>query len=982
MFVGASTANYFPCMPILFRFLATLCLVSLLPAAWAQAPQFQWAGAGTIGFANVRPFVLATATDPSGHTVAALDIQRPLTLDGIAYGVPGLTGRQVLVRYDTTGHVTWAKVFHDFGGNHGYRRIEAIRTDAAGNVYVAGNFRYLSSNPGVGIVVDNDTLPLLPGNLDYFVIKYSPGGQRLWAVQGGICPTPGSYWTPAIHGMTVSEAGDVWITGIAHSDGFVENCYGGLLIPPNGYWGSFFVARLSRATGATQWVQSPRYIAGASLTEENFGAAVEVDAAGNSYVLGGGSGFRAGNVVMPVLRPDSLNSISSDTCFWLKFSPTGQCLAGRYLPAAGGSGVVGSRLAVGPDGNSYVLTDQSPDSLRIPPSPNSPALPYRDGGRRGPATLLRLDPAGGVDWARRVTCRYSLNYSDLHRYLATDAAGHLYLAGNYGLDTIMVGDEPLSLPPSQGGDGFLAILDAATGQPLHALTVGGRASEYVQAISVSPNGYVTVAGDSKSDTTLLGSEIAYGRVVRNGYKFFIGTSTTRYNLIRGSAFVDANRDGVQNGSEMGYPFGSVVELMPGPRHFATAVSGHYQAPVGLGTWQVELANPPLYHTVVNLGAPITSFSTFGNVGAGRSFALRPIAGRQDVQAFLSCSEARPGGRIHYGLTIRNIGTATIPGGALTLTVDSLLTFSSSNEPLTISGRTLTWAYDTLRAGTMHHYNAELWIPTPMPDPYILTAQATVTPLAGDLTPADNVAWVHEPVVPDPPVDSALVSFRSLTPQQVQDGEWLDYTVRFRNAQADTIYRVVVRDTLPVAGLRLGTLEVLAASHPFIWALAPGGVLEVRLNDIKLPGATPSQAGGTGFVHFRVRPQPGLRVGDEIRHRPYVQADFTAARPLNEAITRIENTPLGMPEPADLSATIWPNPANQLLHVRAQLPVGGAISVRLLDATGRVVTQRVEQAKAGAWHGQLSVEQLPAGLFLLDVQAGNSRFSRQLVIEAR
>ncbi len=77
-----------------------------------------------------------------------------------------------LVRYDTTGHVEWAR---SFGGNNHDELIDIV-VDAYGDIYVTG---FITSP---AIVFGNDTIiNSLVGHHKYFLVKLDPGGNVLWS---------------------------------------------------------------------------------------------------------------------------------------------------------------------------------------------------------------------------------------------------------------------------------------------------------------------------------------------------------------------------------------------------------------------------------------------------------------------------------------------------------------------------------------------------------------------------------------------------------------------------------------------------------------------------------------------------------------------------------------------------------------------------------------------------------------------------------
>ena len=380
-----------------------------------------------------------------------------------------------------------------------------------------------------------------------------------------------------------------------------------------------------------------------------------------------------------------------------------------------------------------------------------------------------------------------------------------------------------------------------------------------------------------------------------------------------------------------------MALQPGTRRFAPNEAGAYAVPVGAGTYQVQLAETPLYHTVTALPPVSTAFTGVSQTAPGASFALHPVPGQQDLQVFLSSSDASMDHYgVHLGLSYRNIGTVPIDSGRVVLAYDTAMTYQHSTVRADSVGLgRLTWRFGRLLPGQVRHVGSDFTLDQAPADGMVNNA-ATLYPLAGDLTPADNVAIAAD-FVESYVIDTSFVDVPRLTRQQVQAGKWLTYTARFQNPGADSVYRITVRDSLPDA-LRHGTLDVVNASHPFAWTFSPTGVLEIRLDGARLAGlpAGPGRAGA--YVQFRVKPAVALPVGTRIAHRPRVYLDGRLALTLPEAVTVVVADPVGLAASAQtlLAGPVWPNPVAGVLHIAATLPTAGPVGVRLLDATGRTV----------------------------------------------
>lgn len=214
---------------------------------------------------------------------------------------------------------------------------------------------------------------------------------------------------------------------------------------------------------------------------------------------------------------------------------------------------------------------------------------------------------------------------------------------------------------------------------------------------------------------------------------------------------------------------------------------------------------------------------------------------------------------------------------------------------------------------------------------------------------------------------------------------LQYTLFFVNSGTDTVDRVVIRDTLPTA-LDVSTLQLGAASHPYVYEVYDNGILRITFDSIFL---SPDGGANTdGFVQFKLSQKPGNPIGTIIENRAAVYFANVAPTQTNVVshtvgctdffstgciITSTEepDAPIG------LDIQVAPNPVRQ----QALITVNGctnceALLFTLYDATGRRVRQ---EAFSGQ---QLLLERagLPAGPYFFELrQQGKPVANGQLFV---
>jgi hypothetical protein len=379
------------------------------PACLAQAqttpPGWRWVSAAT---STTPTYLSGLATDAAGNTYTASTLSAPVTLAPGTVLTPqgGMDG--YVAKYATNGTLLWARQLMGSGNE----RIGRIVTDAAGNVYFTGSYSssiqlgslslpsvnfssayvasldvqgqprwlrqvstngastsnvaldaagnlYLSGSFTQTVTLGTITLSS-PNAVSILLAKFNPQGVVQWAQQGGSIPFVNSSVISFDHTLTVSPAGDAYLSWAIHptAGGFGSlppaagygdydvtlvryspegvpqwqkrygtialDYAGGTALDANGHLlaamvfstnspatvdtyilsasGSSYGAllQLDAATGALQWVQKLQ-----ASSNVNF-QAVAADAAGNAYVAGSFIGaMQAANQVLTSQGVDS-----------------------------------------------------------------------------------------------------------------------------------------------------------------------------------------------------------------------------------------------------------------------------------------------------------------------------------------------------------------------------------------------------------------------------------------------------------------------------------------------------------------------------------------------------------------------------------------------------------------------------------------------------------------------------------------------------
>lgn len=210
---------------------------------------------------------------------------------------------------------------------------------------------------------------------------------------------------------------------------------------------------------------------------------------------------------------------------------------------------------------------------------------------------------------------------------------------------------------------------------------------------------------------------------------------------------------------------------------------------------------------------------------------------------------------------------------------------------------------------------------------------------------------------------------TLTPTAIAEGATVTYFVRFQNTSEDTVYQVILRDTLDPR-LDVNTFVMVDASHPCELVQDGSNIIRWYFDDIILPNHATAGANSVGYVIFTVQPKPFLAPGQTILNQACATFDQSISICTNEAIIRIEYDPASSGEPGqDREIKIIPNPNHGYFEIRST-GVGGtapgnglATEWWISDVAGRIVWDGRAENVVAASH-QVLLERPAPGLYLL------------------
>jgi hypothetical protein len=425
-----------------------------------QSPNWQWANRAG---GNVSDYGRSVANDLSGNVIVIGDFRTAL----VPFGTTTLTNTGsstydiFVAKYNASGNVLWAKSFGGVDSDFGH----AVSTDASGNIYVGGYFNSATMTIGTGTLTNAGT-----GNRDFFIVKFDPSGNVLWARSAG------GTASDQIYGVATDPSGNVCVSGHFASSSFV---IGTTTLTNAGTSNDIFIAKYDGA-GNNLWARS----AGTSLVDANSGIAV--DGTGNIYITGDfqGSGLAFGT--------STLTGSGSGDVYIAKYDPSGNAVWGRSAGGSGGDKGYGITADAG--GNAYITGYFSGATITFGTNTftNTTTNVLE-------VFIAKYDAAGNVLWARTA----GGTAAEQGNAVFATAGGNVLLTGNFQSASLAFGSTTIT-PAGFGYDIFVAKYDGS-GNLLWAKSAGGNNFDTGYDISASSNEEAYITGSFSSTSLAFGA---------------------------------------------------------------------------------------------------------------------------------------------------------------------------------------------------------------------------------------------------------------------------------------------------------------------------------------------------------------------------------------------------------------------------------------------------------------------------------------------
>lgn len=459
----------------------------------ASAQTWQWGrgntGSGMDGW--------AVATDPSGNVfVAGINFGiSPVTLGTVTVPDAGAGSYQcIIAKYDANGNILWAS-----GTQNGDAYLFSIAADQSGNSFLFGSFKSASLQIG-GHTLYNAASPVSR----YFLVKFDPGGNVLWAVNDGNAQSTyvtlgGISVVLGTGAVTTDLSGNVYITANFHQPLISIATHTLVNADPSGLTNDILLAKYDPA-GNLVWVKS----AGGAGNDEAYG--ITVTPAGDVYIAGvfGSPTLAFGSSVIN-------NASGQKVAFIARYDGSGNPSWACSSGGTGGEYACG--LASDISNNVYLTGGLKDNSIAFSGTAitNPDTIPV--------LYLVKFDPANNVSWYKTIGSALDTGLGAWGYSIAVSQCGLVWVSGCMNND-IMIDGHLLSCPPLSADPIFMAAYSASgTYAGSVAMQSGG---DDQNGIACDGSGNVFMCSDYKTYPFSIGNDTFPSPSGTAGELLFVG----------------------------------------------------------------------------------------------------------------------------------------------------------------------------------------------------------------------------------------------------------------------------------------------------------------------------------------------------------------------------------------------------------------------------------------------------------------------------
>lgn len=564
--------------------------------------------------------------------------------------------------------------------------------------------------------------------------------------------------------------------------------------------------------------------------------------------------------------------------------------------------------------------------------------------------IVKLDSIGNIHWQNAI----GGNSVDMFGFLNLASDGGYYLCGGSYSD--LSGDKNEDCDDCYD---FWVLKTDSVGEIVWQNTIAGDDTDHARAILETNDGDVLVGGSSRSNISKDKTEPSMG-----WDDYWILKLSDKYNSIIGTLFCDDNVNNVFDPTENLISNKIVRESVTGRFAFSN-LNGIYTIAV-LDSGLYSVYNDFINYYNVNPLINQAGFNSFQQVDSLNDFAFQPTGIYNDLCiSIIPVGNFRSGFDAYYYLYYTNQGTTTLSPTVIFYPDSNISYLSANPAPTAITPDSVVWDIAVLYPWEVGQILVTANVNTGLGIGTLINSGAVIEPIAGDANSSCNQSYWEVFTTGSFDPNDILVNTNILTTNEVLQGDFLHYIIRFQNTGNDTAFFVNILNPIDTNLLDLQTFEYISASHPVSiewvnWEMN----MKFKLENILLPDSNTNEVASHGFVHYRIKPKNTLIAGNIIHNFAAIYFDYNIPVITNTVATVIVFPTGIVNKPPTLSYLhLYPNPANSVLYVTTGSPFHSTGYLSVSDLLGRKVL--FEQLHSNAKTATLDISGLSRGIYFIE-----------------
>ncbi|MBL4716837.1 MAG: T9SS type A sorting domain-containing protein [Bacteroidia bacterium] len=486
--------------------------------------------------------------------------------------------------------------------------------------------------------------------------------------------------------------------------------------------------------------------------------------------------------------------------------------------------------------------------------------------------------------------------------------------------------------------------------------------------------------------------VTIGNLQAEENDFGLQFPSTSCGLISGQVYNDINGNGVKDSGEPGIA-GRWVRFSPydwaqtdgnGNYIFSGSLNANYTISINLDSYPYYycpsgLGNPPLI-TQPSAGEYSVTLTSSASDVTDRDFGIQ-----ESIVLDAMIVSLRPYFGYHSGTDFKawmDFKIFNNISSTCTLVVQKDPFVSISNASLPVAGTTdttITWIVSVDGYNFWHCMHMDLHLDADAPYGYMLEYSAEIGCDIEDYCPNNNyierkvkVGVGTGKVGSLDNIDNRMYLFHTgndSTNTITLDDSTFSYEIGYHNTIGDTVFSMVIVDTLPDYLDASTVSKPFSPHHPKVTIIEPNILLFV-FDEIVLLDTSVSPLESYGFVQFNVNMKPNLAPGTQIDNRATIIMNSERITTNTVTVTIKDSASSINPSnsnPLSLDINLYPNPNSGKFGIRMDL--GGKpidILIQIININGQLVFSMKLDGEAGEINKDIDLSEFTKGVYTLKI----------------